>query len=127
MRKKISLIFLILILTILISSCAGNTGAIQIDEFGIVTAMAIDIEGEDIIVTSQIVSQTSNMNKGDMGHLDNKPTFIQSNGKTVFDALQNATLIYDGELFLSHNSLLVFSEELAKRGIGEIINFLHMT
>lgn len=123
MRKKISLIFLILILTILISSCAGNTGAIQIDEFGIVTAMAIDIEGEDIIVTSQIVSQTSNMNKGDMGHLDNKPTFIQSNGKTVFDALQNATLIYDGELFLSHNSLLVFSEELAKRGIGDIINF----
>ena len=120
MRKKVSLICLLLILAILFSSCAKAT---QIDELGIVTSMAIDMEGEDIIVTSRVVSPSDNISKKDDGQADNKAIYVQSSGKTVFDALRNATLSYEKILFLSHNSLIVFSEDLAKRGIGDIINF----
>lgn len=112
---------LILILPILFSSCAG---AVEIKNIAVVTAMAIDIEGDEIIVTSQIIPPTSKMNIGNNGQKDDQSIFMQSSGKTVFDAHRNATLSYDGRLFLAHNSLLIFSEELAKRGIGDILNFL---
>ena len=49
--------------------------------------------------------------------------YTQHEGDTIFEAIRNATLTFDRKLLYSHNEIIIFGEELAKRGIGQYINF----
>ena len=116
-NKKTILIIMVLIISILVASCAGPR---ELDELGILVALGIDIENEKIIVTCEIVKP-----KGSTSGVSGEPTFVytQSTGDTIFEALRNVTLEFEQRLFLSHNRVIVFGEEFAKRGIGDYVNF----
>lgn len=117
MNKKIISIIMVLIISMLVTSCAGPT---ELDELGMLISLGIDIENEKILLTSEIM-----VPKGATSDVTGEPTvvFVQSTGDTIFDAFRNATLEFDRKIFLSHNRIIVFGEELAKRGIGDYINF----
>ncbi len=120
MNSRIFYVLLILTICSLLSSCASFK---QVDNLGIVITMAVDMEEDEVIVTSQIMSPMDSASKRKSGTSDGNIKFVQSRGKTIIDALKNASLNYDGDLFLPHNSIIIFGEDLAKRGIGEMINF----
>lgn len=116
MKKTIFSITL-LIISIIITSCASPS---DINDLGIVMSTGLDYEDGKVIVTNEIMTPISTIS----GSSDKeKVTYVQSRGDTVFEALRNSTLTFDKKLFLSHNRLIIFGEEFAKRGIGDHINF----
>lgn len=116
-NKKIIPLIMILIISILLTACAGPR---ELDELAILVALAVDIENEKILLTSEIM-----IPKKPGTNVSGQPTVVyaQSTGDTIFDALRNVTLEFDRKIFLSHNRVIIFGEELAKRGIGDFINF----
>lgn len=120
MGKRTSLISILIILSLIMSSCSSIN---QTEVYAIVTAMAIDIDGGELTITAQVINPSDNKDQEQSSQPASKFIFVQSRGKTILDAIRNASLKYDKRLFLSHNSLLIIGEDLAKRGIGDIINF----
>ncbi|ADQ08312.1 germination protein, Ger(x)C family [Caldicellulosiruptor hydrothermalis 108] len=47
---------------------------------------------------------------------------FSSTGKSVFDAIRNATLSCDKKLFFSHNKIIVISEKVAHQGIENVLD-----
>lgn len=115
--KKLIFSITLLIISIIITSCASPR---DINDLGIVMSTGLDYEDGKVIVTNEIMTPISTIS----GSSDKeKVTYVQSRGDTVFEALRNSTLTFDKKLFLSHNRLIIFGEEFAKRGIGDHINF----
>ncbi|NLY45441.1 MAG: Ger(x)C family spore germination protein [Tissierella sp.] len=105
-------------MTVLLTSC---TGLREVNDLGIVTTTAIDMDNGEILLTHEVIVPESNTSIS-TGR-GNNVVYVQSKGKTVFDAIRNATLIFDRKLFLAHNRIFILGEEFAKQGIGDSFNF----
>ena len=117
LKKKI-VIANIIIMMVLLTSC---TGLREVNELGIVTTTAIDIEDGDILLTHEVIVPETNTSTTDGDNTS--VVYVQSKGKTVLDALRNATLIFDRKLFLAHNRIYILGEEFAREGLGDLFNF----
>lgn len=117
MMKKIIFIIILILILIVSTSCADSR---ELDELGIITATALDIENEKIILTMEVVIPPATEPGSPV---EDKVRYIQSTGDTIFEAYRNATLEFDRKLYLPHNMVLIFGEEFAKRGIGDYIDF----
>ncbi len=119
LKKKLALLICWTITMIILTSCKGSR---ELDEIGIVVSMGMDIEDEKIIMTVEIINPTST--KMAAGAPEQRGTvFIQSIGDTISDAGRNTTLQFDRRMYLPHNSVVIFGEEFAKRGIGDFMDF----
>ncbi len=49
---------------------------------------------------------------------------FSSTGKSIFDAIRNATLSSDKKLFWAHNKIIVINEKMAKQGIKDVLDML---
>ena len=114
-NMKFIIVITMILISIVLSSCAGPR---ELDEMGILMSTALDYVDGKILLTNEIVTPTR-----PGGEEDGDPIYIQSTGDTVFDAYRNATLEFDRKIFLSHNRILIFGEEFARRGIGDYISF----
>lgn len=117
--KKITFIINILVLSLILTSCADSR---ELDELGIIMSTGIDFVDGKVLVTNEVMMPSSSPTKGTESK-SNSVIYLQHEGKTIFEALRNATLTFDRKLFLSHNRVLIFGEEFARRGIGDYINF----
>lgn len=117
--KKMFSIMILLILSIVLTSCAGSR---EISELAIVIATGIDLVDGKVLLTNEVIKPNVNSTKGENN--GTSVLYLQHEGDTVFDAIRNATLTFDRKLLYSHNEIYIFGEELAKRGIGDYINFL---
>ncbi len=119
MKKTIFLVILITI-SMLATSCGGSR---ELDDLGIVTAIALDIENEKIILTNEVIIPPATQPGSP---LENKVMYIQSTGDTIAEAYRNATLEFDRKLYTPHNLIVIFGEEFANRGIGDyMVDFLN--
>ena len=118
MRFKKIIIVNILIVLVTLTSCVRSR---DIEELGIVMTTGIDMEGEKVLLTHEVVVPKSNISNRseDKGNVQ----YVQSRGDTIIDALRNATLVFDRKLFLAHSRVLILGEEFAKRGVGDLMNF----
>lgn len=118
LKRKKSFIILIIITSLILASCTGKS---EINDIGVITATGIDYVDGKILLTNEVINPTSSINQSDS---QSEPVlYLQHEGYTVFDAVRNATLTFDRKLNFSHNNVLIFGEEFAKRGIGDYINF----
>lgn len=121
MKKKLTLLVLWIMIILTITSCTESR---ELNELGIVISMGLDIEeDEKIIMTVEIINPTSSKLAAGLP-AQKSSIFIQGIGDTVFEAGRNLTLQFDRRAYLPHNSVIVISEELARRGIGDIIDFI---
>lgn len=118
MRYKSIILSIILIIAVLLSSCTSSQ---EIEDVGIVLATGIDMEGDKYLLTHEVIVPKSSVSDK-IGQGPNVQ-YVQSKGDTIIDALRNASLVFDKKLFLAHNRVIILGEDLAKRGIGDIINF----
>jgi len=85
--------------------------------------MGIDYDDGKFIVTAQVV------NPGEIaayqGSGGNSPVVVyQEKGNTLFEAIRRITTVSPRKLYFSHLRLLVYGEELAKKGLGKSLDFL---
>lgn len=117
--RKLALLLIITSLAMILISCTG-TGSQEVDTIGIIVSMALDLDGDEVVLTSQVITPSQNAISTTMGTAQKH---VQSRGKTILEAVRNATMSFDRRLYIPHNSIIIISEDFAKRGIGDFINF----
>lgn len=121
MKKKISII---LVLLIFLFSLTGCYDASSIEDAYYVVALGIDLgENDSYDISIQIAKNKDNSSSSGSS---------QSSSYTIYtvqaDTIDSGISIFNNylnkKINLSHCSAIIFSEELARQGIGHIINSL---
>lgn len=124
-NKLIIVIYLVISSTFL-SSCVTEIGGKEIDRIAIVTLLGIDIEDGKVVVTCEVVNPPSSANSNNSASSNSSSqsfVYPQGKGDTVREAINDINLHFDKKIFLSHSNLLIIGEELAKRGITDLMDF----
>ncbi|WP_075724502.1 Ger(x)C family spore germination protein [Tissierella creatinophila] len=118
--KKRLLVFIIIISNIFLTSCKS---AKEIDTLGIVVAVGFDLDGEDVIITNEVInpmgSSTSQQSSG-----QESTKFVIGQGKTIEEAILNTSLTFDRELYYPHAHTIIVGEDLVKDGFDGYIDML---
>lgn len=103
----------------------------EVEELAIVVAIALDkSEINNVRVTLQVINPkgVASGGGGGMGGGDKKATAylnISNNGKTIFDAVRAMGSTVPRKLYFSHNQVIIISEELARDGLLDLIDFFN--
>lgn len=96
----------------------------ELNELSIAVALGLDAApNQKVLVSVQIV------NPAEIGQKkagpEGSPVYVfQSEASSVYEALREMTTVMNRKVYLSHLRLVVFGEELAKRGISDQVDFL---
>ncbi|MDP4153458.1 MAG: Ger(x)C family spore germination protein [Bacillota bacterium] len=109
MKRKITAIILVIIMTFSFTGCWSYRG---LNELSLVMGIGIDMDdsGEFYETTFEIIDLTeSSKDKGI------KSKIVESSGKTLFDAVRNAKKRLQNRLYFAHAQVIIIGEEVAKR------------
>lgn len=109
--KKLSILFLLFFLT-------GCWNYQELNEYAIVTGMAVDFK-EDKYEVSFLIA---NGNKTEQEQA--KTSLISGEGETIYNAIKDISLSSPKELYISHLSVVIISEEVARDGISNLLDYL---
>lgn len=109
--KKIFLLFFLLLL----SGCWNYQ---ELNEYAIVTGMAID-KNDDKYEVSFLIA---NGNKSE--DQTAKTSLLSGEGVTIYNAIKDISLASPKELYISHLSVVIMSEDIAKDGISNLLDYL---
>lgn len=121
--KKIKL-FIILIFISLTTGCWNYR---ELNDLAIVSAIGIDEENGVYNVSVQIMDpaqQGSNTNSSGSSSESTPIDVYEGQGKTILEAMSNILLKQPGDIFLGHVDVVVISDQLARKGIENFIDFL---
>lgn len=90
----------------------------ELNDYAIATGMAIDYEDGEYEVSLLFANGS---NKEDE---DTQVTVTSEKGKTIYEAIKNISLSMPKEIYISHLSVIVFSEDMAKNGLRPALDFL---
>ncbi|REK71796.1 Ger(x)C family spore germination protein [Paenibacillus paeoniae] len=119
-RKAIWLFVLLLILTPLLSGCWNRR---ELNDLAIVAAVGIDTVKGKYLVTVQVVDPGEVASR--RGSIGLSPvTTYHETGDTVFEAIRKMTTVTPRKLYFSHLRIFVIGEELARKGMGEVLDLM---
>lgn len=117
--KKGFIIILLLVLIVVVNT--GCWSRKELNDLSIVTGLGVDKINGEYLVSVQIIRPAAITGKGGAGEAQIDKYEIR--GKTVFEALRKMSTQIARRLYLSHLRVLAFSDELAKEGIGPVLDF----
>ncbi len=134
LRLKIIInIFACLFLAAALLLTGGCWDRREIQDLSINTGLGIDriyVDGKPQFLLSTLtvrpagMQQGGGMGSGGAGQEDGcNDEVISSTGETIYDAVRNWNLRSSRQLYLSHTLVLVIGEEMAREGIGEVLEF----
>lgn len=111
-----------LILSLIILFClSGCWNYKELNDYSIVSGVAIDKVGDEY-ETSVLISNLPK-NNSDENSSESNVVVYSEKGSSIFDSLKKIGLISPKELYFGSFSVLVISEEVAKDGINNAIDF----
>lgn len=111
------LIIVLFPLLFLLSACSTAT---EIDKLMIVSGMSIDKNDDDYNVITQVV----NMKNSDQNELS--PILLNTNGKTIVDALSKLPGLEGQRLYFTHSQVILLSSDYVKsEGVEHLINLIN--
>lgn len=119
-RSSKAICGLLLILTgLLLTGCLGE---VQLNRRAIVQAVGIDL-GQDggVELTFQVFAPAAS--GIEISASADNAKIITASGRTVSEAVQNATLTQGKELFIGHNRIIILSKELAEKGVEQTLSY----
>ena len=117
--KKFLLIIITLFILLISSGCYNYK---EINDMAIVSSIGIDKDNKNdkYIVSAQIMNSKESEDSE-----DSQITVYTKEGDTVHEALRNITLKSPRKLYGNHLSKIVLSEEVAKKGIDNILDIFN--
>jgi spore germination protein KC len=113
---------LVLITIILIPILTGCWNRRELNELALVVAMSIDKSGNQYLISTQVVDPGEvSISAGGSGRAP--VTTYDEKGKHLFEAVRRMTTISPRKLYWSHLQMLIISEEVAKDGLNNILDF----
>jgi len=119
-RAKVFTLLVIIVLNIFLLSGCWNYR--EIEDLAIVSGLAVDkgrTEGT-YLVTFEIVDFRGGDKEDNI-----KSEKVEAEGKTIFDAVRNAIRISARRLFWSHADIAIISQDVAREGIIQLIDFIN--
>lgn len=112
----------LIILLLLLFGVCGCWNYKELDDYSIITGIAIDKKDNDYEV-SVLISNASKSSGDSPDSSESKSVVYSGKGNSIFKALKDLALISPKELYLDHFSILVISEEIATEGVYSIVDF----
>jgi spore germination protein KC len=121
MAKKYFLIGMVINLLLMLSGCWSSK---EISELMIVTGMGIDRNSDngEYKVTLQIINPGEIASQTKTERLE--VTTYQTTGDSIYEVMRRISTEVPRRIYLSHIQLVIFGEELAKEGIGKVLDFI---
>lgn len=123
MLRRLGLMILMLSVALLTSGCWDSQ---ELNTLSIISATSIDRSNGkweisfQVVIPQSIASQTGGGSSGSQS----PTTIFSTKGRSIAEAMQNASLETSRKLFFAHNSVLILSEDVArKEGVGEILDY----
>lgn len=114
------------VLSLLALSMAGCVQSAEVNRLALIDLLALDAAPDDrVLVTAQVIMPTR-LGVGPASSAgEGAPFFLaQARGRTVAEALSNLQKRVPRQLFLEHLQMLVIGDELARRGLFPVVDFL---
>ena len=111
-------IVLLLISSLVLTGCWDRR---ELNELSMTMGIGIDESDDGYFVTVQVVVPLEVSIKGARGN--SVVTLFQAEGDTIFEAIQKLSKEVPREVYPGHLRILVISESVAEKGIGEILDF----
>lgn len=117
MNRKTGLICVGILLAIFCSGCWSYRG---INETTIISGIAIDKDGasDEYHITYEVVDLTE-----DIKQIGVRSKIVESEGKTIFDAVRNAKKRLVSRLFFGNTQIVVVSQQVAEEGLFQVIDW----
>lgn len=113
----------LVIILLVVSLTAGCWNRVELERRAIVLGLGIDKLGDKIQVTAQIVKPAAVKGPGEPGG-EEKPFWVTTgSGRTLLAAIKNMATGIGRELLFSHMRVIVVGEDLARAGIGPVLDF----
>lgn len=116
--RRMTMLLLLLGALSVITGCWDRK---ELNEIGIVLAMAVDLDSDkgyrvscQVVVPSEVASNSGKSTTTTV-------TLVKASAPTIHEALYKMTLSSPRLSYMSHVRLLVLSEELARNGIAEVL------
>lgn len=119
--KKVSWLLIFLLCIVLLTGCWNRR---ELNELALVVAMSIDKSEDEYLVTVQVVDPGEVAAKAGSGGSRTPVTIYSGKGKHLFEAVRRMTTITPRKLYFSHLQMFIVSEDVAKEGINNILDFL---
>ncbi len=119
--KYIKISFLFIIITF-ITGCWNYR---ELNKLSIISAIGVDIEGEYYIVSADIVNSknVASNSQSSTSSQESPTTLYKIKAKTMKEALNNLVFEVPNQLYTGHLNLLVIGEEVAKKGLYDILDY----
>jgi spore germination protein KC len=116
--------FLIVMVTNFLFMLSGCWSSKEISELMIVTGMGIDRNSDsgEYKVTLQIINPGEIASQTKTERLE--VTTYQTTGDSIYEVMRRISTEVPRKMYLSHIQLVIFGEELAKEGIGKVLDFI---
>lgn len=119
--KKLKLIILFSTLIFILTGCFAKS---ELEDLAYVIAIGLDKGTEDnILVSYQIAVPIKIAGEGSDGG-KGSTTIVTLETDSLYNSISRANTMISKEITLSHNKLIVISEELAQEGIHDLLNAL---
>jgi spore germination protein KC len=106
-------------MTVALSGCWNRR---ELNDLAIALGMGIDKQGDQYRVSVQIVNPQEIAARRGGG--DNSPvTIYEESGRTIFECLRRMTTSTPRKIYTSHLRTLIISEEVAREGVKNILDF----
>ncbi|MDQ1003412.1 spore germination protein KC [Neobacillus niacini] len=119
MKKIISFFIMFLLIISLLTSCWSSK---ELNEIAIVSAIGIDKTEDGYLVSVQIVNPGEIAGKTATGRTE--VIRFMKTGDTLMDAMRRLSTDVPRRIYVAHLRNVVFGEELAKEGIGKVLDVL---
>lgn len=93
----------------------------ELNDYALATGMAIDYENNKYKVSFLISNSPKNSTESDTQF---QTVVYSGKGKSIFEAVKNIGLISPKQLYIGHLSVVIVSEEAAKKGLYKSLEFL---
>lgn len=112
----------IVLLFLLLPGCLGKE---EIDDLAMVMAVGVDkAENDNFLITTQVARPGDIRGMGGGGGGTGEPIWTATGeGPTIFSAIRNLARFSSRRVYWGHNRIIIVSEEVAKDGIVDIIDF----
>ncbi|MTV50283.1 Ger(x)C family spore germination protein [Heliobacillus mobilis] len=125
MKKSICVLFVFWHLFVL-WSMTGCWNFREIRDLAIVIGASFDKKDDQIYLTVEVLSpKGGEQEQGATGSLGITPQLFEGSGKTVFEAVRNMISKAGRKLYWSHARVFIVSEDVAKEGIIQIIDWIN--
>lgn len=118
MKRLLLGVFIILILT-------GCWNRRELNEMAITYGLGIDKDGDDFVVTAQVINpEQVSSQKGGGGAIKSPVILHEEKDKTVLGAIRKLSRTASRKIYVAHLYILVFGENFAKEGIGDALDLI---